>query len=158
VAAFDYGSDVVERFLLLPVEQFFLGFDIAVCGHIAVLFAGQVVQIQAPLCVVRSALRLSCAKVVPNLRHQTLFNFFHSFIPFIFVFCFVLFFYFLKIPRSLAKNFQPKSGLASAPSALLGRATSSRCIAGRVTRHAVFHGFTTALFLRGLSPADECAS
>jgi len=28
----------------------------------------------------------------------------------------------------------------------------------RVTRDAVFLGFTTALFLRGLSPADESAS
>jgi len=70
-----------------------------------------------------------------------------------FFFCF----YLAKILRCRAAIFE-KEFCDFVASSACRRATSSRCIAGRVTRLAVFHGFTTALFLRGLSPADECAS
>ena len=66
-----------------------------------------------------------------------------------------LYFYLIKLTKisCFALQFLRKYFAAIAAS----RLATSGAVA-RVTRVAVFRGFKTALFLRGLSPANECAS
>ena len=68
----------------------------------------------------------------------------------------IIFSFFAKILRFRAAIFERILPLRA--NSACRRVASGRDTPARVTRDAVFHGFTTAVILRGLSPADECAS